>query len=311
MIFAQPLGTQHASKIHISSTLQWLYCLFKTHYNQQGGISMITILLVRHGQASFGEDNYDKLSNLGVEQAQMLGQHYSFSQRRIDAIFSGSLIRQQDSARHFLRHYQSSLTTDDTAVIINADSLSFDDSESNDSNIQSQVSSDKKSQNHIITAFNEFNHHNVFKKSNPVFASQGAISAQIAQFDNPQARLAELFDQAMQRWHGGEHDEDYQESWPQFNSRVQQALTQLITQITKDSRLDKDSTIMVFTSGGVIAAITAHLLQQGSMSAYQFNKNMINSGVTTVTLHKKGPRLLSLNEYSHLFAKGESFLTWR
>ena len=62
---------------------------------------MTTILLARHGQASFGQENYDQLSELGSIQAQMLGQHYATTQRRIDAIFTGSLVRQQDSARHF------------------------------------------------------------------------------------------------------------------------------------------------------------------------------------------------------------------
>ena len=55
---------------------------------------MTTILLARHGQASFGQENYDQLSKLGGMQAQMLGQHYASTQRRIDAIFTGSLVRQ-------------------------------------------------------------------------------------------------------------------------------------------------------------------------------------------------------------------------
>lgn len=62
---------------------------------------MTTLLLARHGQASFGQENYDQLSELGTLQAKMLGQHYGNSQRRIDAIFSGSLVRQRDSAQHF------------------------------------------------------------------------------------------------------------------------------------------------------------------------------------------------------------------
>ena len=45
---------------------------------------MITILLARHGQASFGKKNYDELSELGITQARMLGAHYAHTQRRID-----------------------------------------------------------------------------------------------------------------------------------------------------------------------------------------------------------------------------------
>ncbi|MCF8967887.1 histidine phosphatase family protein, partial [Pseudomonas carnis] len=36
---------------------------------------MGSIYLIRHGQASFGADDYDVLSPIGVEQAQVLGRH--------------------------------------------------------------------------------------------------------------------------------------------------------------------------------------------------------------------------------------------
>ena len=75
--------------------------------------------------------------------------------------------------------------------------------------------------------------------------------------------------------------------------------------------LDQDSTVLVFTSGGVIAAITAQLLKQGRQTAYQLNKNLVNTGVTAITLKNQNTRLLSLNEYSHLFADGKRFVTWR
>ena len=64
---------------------------------------MTTILLARHGQSSFGQENYDQLSELGSKQdRQMLGQHYATTQRRIDAIFTGSLVRRQKSVTSFL-----------------------------------------------------------------------------------------------------------------------------------------------------------------------------------------------------------------
>ena len=123
-------------------------------------------------------------------------------------------------------------------------------------------------------------------------------------------RLAVLFDQAMQRWHAGDNDHDYIESWSQFNERAKQALEQVRIQVA-NLNLDRDSTVLVFTSGGVIAAIAAQLLQQGSQTAYQLNKSLVNTGVTSVTLKEQESRLLSLNEYSHLFADGKRFVTWR
>ena len=261
-------------------------------HNEKGGNTMITILLARHGQASFGQKNYDNLSELGMTQARMLGEHYANTERRIDAIFSGSLVRQQDSARHFIESYQ--------AVLANSN--------------QSTTLSDKQldlTESNLIVAFNEFNHQDVLTKSNPAFASQAAIAMEINQAKVPKLRLAELFDQAMQRWHGGDYDSDYVESWTQFNDRTQQALEQIRTKAISLETPDEDSTVLVFTSGGVIAAITAQLFKQDSQMAYQLNKRLINTGVTAITLQKQSLRLLSLNEYSHLFSAGERFVTWR
>ena len=252
---------------------------------------MTTLLLARHGQASFGQENYDQLSELGSIQAQMLGQHYASTQRSIDAIFTGSLVRQQDSARHFWDSYQSSVDTNSNISSISAIDLNVPDS-------------------YVLPQFDEFNHKDVFIKSDPAFSSQGAIVAEIAKAEVPMTRLAELFDNAMQRWHGGDYDHDYVESWSQFNERAKQALEQIRLQIST-LNLGSDSTVLVFTSGGVIAAITAQLLQQGSQTAYQLNKSLVNTGVTSVTLKEQESRLLSLNEYSHLFADGKRFVTWR
>lgn len=60
--------------------------------------SMTDIYLVRHGQASFGAANYDKLSDLGAQQSQWLG-HY-FKQRDItfDSVFMGDMVRHRETA---------------------------------------------------------------------------------------------------------------------------------------------------------------------------------------------------------------------
>jgi broad specificity phosphatase PhoE len=59
---------------------------------------MSTIYLIRHGQGSFGTDNYDQLSGIGREQVRMLGAHLAEAEERIDRIYSGSLNRQRESA---------------------------------------------------------------------------------------------------------------------------------------------------------------------------------------------------------------------
>ncbi|EJE53581.1 fructose-2,6-bisphosphatase [Acidovorax sp. CF316] len=54
---------------------------------------MGTLYLVRHGQASFGADDYDQLSARGREQAVRLGEHWRERGQVFDAVITGTLRR--------------------------------------------------------------------------------------------------------------------------------------------------------------------------------------------------------------------------
>ncbi|MCW2755229.1 MAG: Phosphoglycerate mutase [Marmoricola sp.] len=56
------------------------------------------ILLVRHGQASFGSENYDALSSLGFDQSRLLG--LGLASRRIEAtqVVHGTMRRHRETA---------------------------------------------------------------------------------------------------------------------------------------------------------------------------------------------------------------------
>ncbi len=54
---------------------------------------MGTLYLVRHGQASFGADDYDRLSERGHAQALRLGQYWRERGLRFDAVLAGTLLR--------------------------------------------------------------------------------------------------------------------------------------------------------------------------------------------------------------------------
>lgn len=59
---------------------------------------MPVIALLRHGQASFGTDDYDRLSDLGRRQAQVAGAELAQRGLRSPVVVSGSLLRQRDTA---------------------------------------------------------------------------------------------------------------------------------------------------------------------------------------------------------------------
>jgi broad specificity phosphatase PhoE len=60
---------------------------------------MPTVLLVRHGQASYGAEAYDVLSETGHRQAQVLAEDLSSKGVRPARIVSGSMARQRDTAQ--------------------------------------------------------------------------------------------------------------------------------------------------------------------------------------------------------------------
>lgn len=58
---------------------------------------MGTLYLVRHGQASFGADDYDHLSPLGRQQSVRLGEHWRAHGLTFDAVLIGSLKRHRQT----------------------------------------------------------------------------------------------------------------------------------------------------------------------------------------------------------------------
>jgi broad specificity phosphatase PhoE len=59
---------------------------------------MPIVLLVRHGQASFGADDYDRLSERGREQAEATGRWLAARGLRRPVAVHGTLRRQRDTA---------------------------------------------------------------------------------------------------------------------------------------------------------------------------------------------------------------------
>jgi len=59
---------------------------------------MSSLVLVRHAQASFFEDNYDRLSSTGEAQARCLGAHWIRQARRVDEIYYGPRVRHRTTA---------------------------------------------------------------------------------------------------------------------------------------------------------------------------------------------------------------------
>lgn len=59
---------------------------------------MSEVYFVRHGQASFGSSNYDQLSELGHQQARLLGEYFREREMSFDRILTGDMVRHRETA---------------------------------------------------------------------------------------------------------------------------------------------------------------------------------------------------------------------
>src|SRR5215467_1142785 len=60
---------------------------------------MSRLFLIRHGQASFLEQNYDKLSALGETQSRLLGEYWGHRRLAFQRAYTGPRTRQMETAR--------------------------------------------------------------------------------------------------------------------------------------------------------------------------------------------------------------------
>jgi broad specificity phosphatase PhoE len=64
-----------------------------------------SIYLVRHGQAAYGTDDYDRLTTLGFAQARLLGVWFGVRQIRFQAVYTGALRRHAETAQGIMEAY--------------------------------------------------------------------------------------------------------------------------------------------------------------------------------------------------------------
>jgi len=154
-------------------------------------VSACSLLLIRHGQASFGEDDYDRLSPLGEEQSRRLGVWLGASGSTPDLIAIGPRERHRRTAELCLE-----------AAGIDREPLTLD-------------------------GLDEVDHHELLARHRPDLSGPGALRAELKQALDPHRAFQRLFADAVARWVDGAHDTEYQLTWPSFRSNVLQALQTL------------------------------------------------------------------------------------
>lgn len=150
-----------------------------------------TVVLVRHAQASFGSDDYDRLSPTGQTQACRLGEWMAESGIAPTTVVIGPRRRHRDTAERCLATTGIDLPLQ------------------------------------VMPELDEVDHVELLKRLRPDLRDGDALRAELRTHDDPQRAFQRIFEQAIARWMSGTYDDEYAVSWPGFRNHVQAALAQL------------------------------------------------------------------------------------
>jgi len=75
------------------------------------------LFVIRHAQASFGQADYDRLSELGFRQTRLLEAFFNRIGTRFQAIYSGSLKRQVDTAEPLRSCFRADVPQQELSIL--------------------------------------------------------------------------------------------------------------------------------------------------------------------------------------------------
>jgi broad specificity phosphatase PhoE len=234
-----------------------------------------SIYLIRHGQASFGADDYDVLSATGIRQAEVLGAHLAQLDTRLDRCVSGALRRQQDTANAALKQLREAQ--------LSAPALEID------------------------AAFNEFDADAVIRTLLPdLLPEEPEALHTLRNAAQNRAEFQRLFAKLIGRWVSGEHDKPGLQSWQAFVEQVQAGLERLLEQA------NNKQSIAVFTSGGTITALLHLITSIAPAQAFELNWQIVNTSLSCLKFRGKQVSLASFNSHVHLqLLKVPELITYR
>ena len=230
---------------------------------------MAALYLIRHGQASFGTNDYDRLSTLGVRQAQRAAQHLRAIAGRAVRIVSGSLVRHRDTAAEIAR-CQSAAQVEAVPIQI--------DERFNELDLEALIA-------RLVSTLQD---------------ADGTLATLVSEASTSRSSYQKLVKRVFVHWQTLSEPVRSLESWQMFASRVSAALADLV------STSRPGETTIVATSGGVIAALVQQVLALPAQSAYGLLEVQMNCSITCLLHDRQRVSLSSFNESAYLVRTGAS-----
>ena len=225
--------------------------------------------LIRHGQASFFAADYDRLSSMGEEQSRLLGQYWGIHGVRIDQVYSGPRLRQQQTTRWIGEAFRQ-----------------------HGGNWPDPV---------IEAGLDEYDLSGLMKHLAPALADEDSRFASLFDASRQSATQPErlrnfqpMFERLLLHWQLGTSSMANVESWTKFRERVENSIRQIQDGAQKGCR------IAVVTSGGFIGTAVQSTLAAPDQCALELNWRVRNSSLTELVFTRDRSTLDSFNTVPHL-----------
>ena len=154
---------------------------------------MASIILIRHGQASFGAANYDQLSDLGRRQAQLLNDYFSDCGITLDAVYCGTLERQRQTAEIATKNQLAEIPF------------------------------------HIDPRFNEIRNDEQLEFLLPELIQRNPSVAKLVEKAKSDSKsYQKVLEQVFQMWVSSKDDDSEIQSWQDYSAQVEEAVKDLV-----------------------------------------------------------------------------------
>jgi broad specificity phosphatase PhoE len=236
---------------------------------------MSVLYLVRHGQASFGQENYDQLSERGIRQSRILAEYLMNAGLSFDALYAGEMSRQIDTAAEVIARYRKAGA--------------------------------RPPEMQIVREFNEYNSKSILLSHVHELAQEDpALQADLENIYTDKKAFQRVFEKIMMRWVSGQVQKQGIPTWKDFNSRVQAGIGHIM------ASTGRGKTVIIFTSGGPISATMQMALGLSDEKALRVAWQIINTSVTKFLFDERRISLAAFNSTAHLDLLGEpDLVTYR
>jgi broad specificity phosphatase PhoE len=250
---------------------------------------MGTLYLVRHGQASFGADDYDVLSAMGHQQSVRLGEYFQQRGVTFDAALTGTLNRQIQTFAGICQGMGVEFVAPDRAE--RGEGPPRASSAAPEGSAVREATSVGA---HLLwPGLNEYDSHAVIETIHP---------HKLEKPTSPEMYRSHfrLLRDGLAQWMAGVVSPRGMPSYNDFVAGVTSALDHV--------RKNCDGNVLLVSSGGPIATAVGHVLGTSPETTIELNLRIRNCSVTEFAFTPKRHMLVTYNTLPHL--DGPEYASW-